>query len=181
MADPTSPLYCPTSHSSQVSSGSVIVPANPALHSQSPGLVLPASAVPESSGHEVHASSPRASLYSPTSHALHVSAGAWMSPVYPALHSQSVTSSLPAPAVDESAGQGVHSSSPTVALYVSASQASHVSAGAVIVPVNPASHKQAVTAVLPVPPVVASSGQSVHCRNASFCVSFPMLVPSLSW
>ena len=132
---PTSDLYEPAAQASHVSAGSVISPVCPGSHRQSVSAVLSVPAVVAFVGHAVQVADPALSLYCPTAHASHVSAGAAIVPEKPASHSQSVTAVLPVPAVFALAVHAVHASGPRVSLYSPTSHVVHSSAGAWMSPV----------------------------------------------
>ena len=88
---PAVTLNPPASHALHASPSDV--PLYPAKHWQSPGASLPAAElVPP--GHTEHSPAPVPAVYSPASHAVHGTPSD--SAVYPATHTQSVSSTLPA-------------------------------------------------------------------------------------
>ena len=129
-------LYLPAKH---VVHAPPLFPVYPALHSQSVTLSLPAVDVESDDGQSKQSAGPTISLYLPATHAVHSPPSG---PVYPAMHSQSVTLSLPAADVASDDGQSKHSALPAVSLYLPAGHAVHWSPS---LPVYPASHTQSVT------------------------------------
>jgi len=128
---PVPGLYVPASHAVHV------VPSNaplyPAKHLQSVSASVPdAELVP--SGHVKHSPAPVPALYLPASHAVHGTPPD--KAVYPATHTQSVKSSLPAAEL-VCEGHEVQFPDPVTALNVPASHAAHPPPPA---PVNPAEH-----------------------------------------
>ena len=73
--------------------------------------------------HASHSVAPFSSLNDPAGHAVHSCPSA--SAVYPALHTQSVTASLPLAEFVLAGHWSTHGSAPGVALYLPSSQASH--------------------------------------------------------
>ena len=132
-------LYVPAGHSSQSPPSG---PEKPALHLHSPTAELPAGES-DLTGHSAHVSGdvaasvaeyvpashswqsvvPFASLYSPTLHATHSFPSA--SAVYPALQTQSASSSLPLAESVFAGHSPLHSSDPGVALYLPSSHSTH--------------------------------------------------------
>jgi len=87
---PAASLYVPATHAVHSPPSG---PVYPALHLQAVTLSFPAADVESDDGQAKHSALPAVSLYVPATHAVHSPPSG---PVYPALHLQSVTLSLPA-------------------------------------------------------------------------------------
>jgi len=125
-----------------------LFPVYPALHSQSVTLSLPAVDVESDDGQSKQSAGPTVSLYLPATHAVHAPP---LFPVYPALHLQSVTLSLPSDNEADDDGQAKHSALPAVSLYLPATHAVH---SPPFGPECPALHLQSATLSLPAALVV---------------------------
>jgi len=96
-------------------------PVNPALHVQLVTMSAPSDNEADDDGQSKQAALPAVSLYVPAEHAEHSPPSG---PVYPAMHSQSVTLSLPSDDEAVVDGQAKHSVLPVSSLYLPGAHAS---------------------------------------------------------